>query len=93
MQNQVQSRQKRKRFMQSNDVEWLPHIPDVTFRPGRGEEDAPGYVTLIHACQSIDGIDAFSTLEGLPTVEETTTDFAGFDPQQMLVAEADAGRV
>lgn len=75
--------------MQSRDMERLPHLPGVTFRMVRGEKDASGYVTLLHACQSIDGIDAFSTLEGLPTVEETTTWLAGFDPQQMLVAEAD----
>jgi len=53
--------------MQSNDLERLSHIPDVTLRLGRGEEDAPAYVTLLHACQSIDGIDVFSTLESLPT--------------------------
>lgn len=76
--------------MPSNDLERLSRIPDVSFRLGRGEEDAPAYVALQHACQSIDGIDAFSTLEALPTVEETTADFASRDPQQMLVAEADA---
>lgn len=75
--------------MRSDDVERLPRIPHVTLRPGRGEEDAPAYVTLLHACQSIDGIDVFSTLEGLPTVEETTTWLADFDPQRMLVAEVD----
>lgn len=51
--------------MQSTDLERLPHIPNVTFRLGHGEKDASAYVTLLHACQSIDGIDAFSTLEGL----------------------------
>jgi ribosomal protein S18 acetylase RimI-like enzyme len=47
-------------------------------------------VALLHACQSIDGIDVFSTLEGLPTVEETSAWLADFDPQRMLVAEVDA---
>jgi GNAT superfamily N-acetyltransferase len=74
--------------MQSNDLERLPHIPDVTFRLGRGEEDAPAYVTLLHACQSIDGIDAFSTLEGLPTVEEDYQEFLHLitpDPALLVV--------
>lgn len=74
--------------MLSSDMVRLPQLPGVTFRLGRGEKDAPAYVTLLHACQSIDGIDAFSTLEGLPTVEEMAAWLASLDPQQMLVAEA-----
>jgi mycothiol synthase len=75
--------------MPLRDMERLPQLPGITFRLGRGEKDAPSYVALLHACQSVDGIDAFSTLEGLPTVEETSAFFASLDPQQMLVAEAD----
>jgi hypothetical protein len=76
--------------MPSREMERLPQLPGVTFRLGRGEQDAPAYVTLLHACQSVDGIDAFSTLEGLPTVEEVAAFFVGLDLQQMLVAEADS---
>ncbi|MBA2679797.1 MAG: GNAT family N-acetyltransferase [Ktedonobacteraceae bacterium] len=76
--------------MQPKDLEHLPRLPEVIYRPGRREEDAASYVTLLQACQHIDEIDPFSTLEGLPTVEEMAVSFASLDPQRMLVAEADA---
>lgn len=53
--------------MQPLDLEHLPLLPEVTYRLGRGEEDAALYVALLQACQHIDMIDPFSTLEGTNT--------------------------
>lgn len=72
--------------MQPGGLEDLPLLPEVTFRMGRGEEDAASYVALLEACQHVDAIDPFSTLEHLPTVEEMAAYFARLDPQNMLVA-------
>ena len=74
--------------MQPRDLEHLPYLPDVTFRLGRGEEDAPPSIALLRACQQIDASDPFSMLEHLPTIEEMTAYFASLDPQNMLVALA-----
>lgn len=53
--------------MQPLDLEHLPPLPEVTYRLGHGEEDAALYVALLEACQHIDMIDPFSTLEGTIT--------------------------
>jgi mycothiol synthase len=72
--------------MQPLSLEHLPCLPEVSYRLGRGEEDASDYVALVEACRDIDAIDPYSTLEQVPTVEEMITRFASLDPQNMLVA-------
>ncbi|MGI9058640.1 MAG: GNAT family N-acetyltransferase [Ktedonobacteraceae bacterium] len=66
----------------------LPTLPGITFRSGRGAEDADPYVTVMEACRHVDQIDPFSTLESIPTVEEMAEYLAKLDPQNILVATA-----
>jgi len=72
--------------MQPEDQQYLPLLPEVTFRLGRGEEDAASYVALLQACWHIDAIDPYSLLEYIPTMEEMAASFARFDPRYVLVA-------
>lgn len=65
-------------------------LPGVTFRYGRGAEDAASYVAVIKACQYIDQIDMFSTMESIPTVKEMIEYLAKLDPHNMLVATVNA---
>lgn len=71
--------------MQPFNLEHLPRLPEVSYRQSYGEKDAALYVALMEACQHVDAIDPYSTLESLPTVEETAEDFASLDPQDILV--------
>jgi ribosomal protein S18 acetylase RimI-like enzyme len=66
----------------------LPFVPEVTFRLGHGADDAAAYVALLQACQQIDGIDPYSTLEHLPSVEAAAASLANLDPQDILVGLA-----
>ncbi len=70
-------------FMQQ---EYIPTLLGVTFRTGRGAEDAIPYVAVMEACRHVDQIDPFSTLESIPTVEEMAEYLARLDPQNTLIA-------
>jgi mycothiol synthase len=72
--------------MQQMHSENMPSLPGVTFRQGRGREDAASYVALLEACQEIDGIDPYSTMDHVSTIEEMAEHLASLDPQNMLVA-------
>src|SRR5437660_3502996 len=71
--------------MQPFNLDHLPRLPEVSYRQSYGEKDAALYVALMEVCQHLDAIDPYSTLESLPTVEETAEDFASIDPQDILV--------
>ena len=64
----------------------LPTLPAITFRLGYGAKDAASYVSVVEACQYVDSIDPYSTLENIPTVEEMTARLAHLDSQNMLIA-------
>jgi len=64
----------------------LPALSGITFRLGQGAEDAAPYVAVMKACQDIDHIDPFSTLESIPGVEEMMEYLARLESENMLVA-------
>ena len=67
-------------------LEHLPILRDITFRLGQGAQDAASYVAVLEACQDVDAIDLFSTLESIPTVEEMVEYLAHLASDKMLVA-------
>jgi ribosomal protein S18 acetylase RimI-like enzyme len=72
--------------MSSTLLPHVPSLPEITFRHLSGPDDATAYVRLVEACREIDAIDPLSTLEEIPTVEETRAAFADRDPQNVLFA-------
>lgn len=68
------------------DMDNMPTLPGITFRLGRGTEDAAQYVAVMKACQDVDHIDPFSTLESIPAVEEMVEYLARLEPENMLMA-------
>lgn len=68
----------------------MPTLPPFTFRPGKGAEDAAPYIAVMQACQDVDSIDPFSTLESIPSVAEMAEYLARLLPENMLVAMVEA---
>ena len=72
--------------MQQMHSENMPLLPGVTFRQVHGREDAVSNIAVVEACWDVDGIDPYSTMDTVPTVEEMAEYLASLDPRNMLVA-------
>ncbi len=65
----------------------IPGLPGLTFRPYQSGIDAKAIHSIIHGCKDADSIDPYSTLESLPSVQETAEAVADIDPHDAILVE------
>jgi mycothiol synthase len=65
----------------------IPNLTDSSFRPFSGDADVQIIHDIIHGCAVVDGIDPYSTLENLPSLEAVRRDLAGTVPKNAIVVE------